>query len=364
MTDAGGRAVPGKSVNVEATLTGTTTGRALAFCDPGTGPNNSAAGGDDTQVANNPPGTTTTAVGETGNTDSNGQATFGIRSNQPGTASVLAFSDINNNNTFDAASEPSDTSTKTFTAGGAAGNAAQDAVAINGLTVTPPSQTAAVGDNVVYTVTAKNGSGDTTPNVVINYTRTGANAATGTLSPTDNFGNATMSYTATNPGTDTINFWVNQTTAPNTPGADATEPKATATTTIPAAPVGNTLNLTCAGTPNPANPGSDDDCIEPVTHKSETFTALVTKAGIPQAGVPVRFTISNTVPPGLPSAGDLQHDHGRGRQGRLHPDGRERRERHQGHGRRLHPGPDREREPRVQHRHRIGDLPERRPRRP
>ncbi|MCU1587421.1 MAG: hypothetical protein JWN31_914, partial [Frankiales bacterium] len=299
-----GNGVPGQVVNLEATLTGTTTGRTLGFCNPGTtNPTSTDAGGDDTTPANNPPnagkvGTTTTALG-TVTTNQNGDATFGIRSDQPGGATVRAYVDKNSNGTFDAATEPSDTSTKTFTAGGATGNAAQDAVAANGLTVSPPSQTAAVGDHVIYTVTARNGSGDTTPNVVINYKITGANPSTGALAATNNSGAATLDYVATNSGTDTVTFWVNQTTAaPATPNADAGEPTATATTTIPGPPSGNTINLTCVGTI--ANtPGSDDDCVEPLTHKSETFTATVTKGGIAQAGIPVRFTISNTTNPGL-----------------------------------------------------------------
>ena len=293
-TPAGG--VPSQQVRLEATLTGDATGRSLSFCEDPADPNDTNAGGDTTLPANNPPGTTAQALG-TVTTDSTGKATFGIRSNQPGGATVRAYVDKNANSTFDAATEPSDISTKTFTAGGgdAPNNAAQDAVAPNGLTVSPPSQTAAVNDNVVYTVTARNASGDTTPNVIINYKITGANPNAGaTLSPTNNSGVATLSYTATNPGTDTITFWVNQTTAaPATPDANAGEPTATATTTIPGPPSGNTIDLTCTGTS--ANTTAED-CVQPLTHKSETFTALVTKGGVAQAGIPVRFSFSSTAP--------------------------------------------------------------------
>jgi uncharacterized protein (DUF2141 family) len=122
VTDAGGRARPGQAVKLEATLTGTVTGRTLTYCDPGTtNPTSTNAGGGSVSGASTP------ALG-TVTTDSTGKATFGIRSDQPGTASVRAYVDANANNTFDAG-EPSDVSTKTFTAGGAAGNSAQDAVA-------------------------------------------------------------------------------------------------------------------------------------------------------------------------------------------------------------------------------------------
>lgn len=295
VTDSGGRAVKGQAVNVEATLTGTTAGRTLSLCDPGTtNPTSSAAGGDDTTAG---PGSPTQAFGVTTPTDGNGKATFGIRSNQPGTASVRAFVDKNANNAFDAATEPGDVSNKTFTAGGAAGNAAQDAV--TSLVVNPTSQSAVVTDNVSYTVTASNANGDTTPNVVVNYTITGANPSSGVLPATNNSGVTTLTYAANNAGTDNLTFWVNQTTAaPATPGPDGSEPKANATTTVAAAPSGNTVDLTCAGTF--ANT-SAEDCVEPLTLKGEVFTAKVTKGGVAQPGILVRFTATNTTAPGSPT---------------------------------------------------------------
>ena len=291
VTDSGGRPRPGQAVRLEATLTGATAGRTLSFCNPATtNPTSTNAGGDDTTAGLGSP---TQAFG-TVTTDSTGRASFGIRSDQPGTASVRAYVDSNANTAFDAG-EPSDLSTKTFTAGGAGGNAAQDAVST--ITVNPPSQNAAVGDSISYVVTARNAAGDTTPNVVISYTRTGANPGSGNLAATDNGGAATLTYTTANPGTDNLSFWVNQSTAnPNTGGADASEPKATATTTTAAAPSGNTIDLTCTGTS--ANT-SAEDCVEPLTHKSEVFTALVTKGGIAQQGILVRFTATNTAVPGL-----------------------------------------------------------------
>jgi protocatechuate 3,4-dioxygenase beta subunit len=290
VTDAGGNGVPGQDVEVVANLTGTPTGRVLALCDPGTtNPTSTDAGGDDTTT-----GSATQATG-TVTTANSGKATFGVLSNQVGTASVRTYVDANNSGAFEG-SDPSDVSTMTFTAGGPGGNATQDAVA--SLTVTPPSQTAAVGDQVKYIVTAKNASGDTVPNVLINYTITGANPKASTVLPsTSNTGTTQLTYTAANAGTDTITFWVNQTTStPTTAGKDTNEPSATATTTIPTAPTGYAIDVTCAGT---VADTSAEDCVEPLTHKSEVFTALVTKSGVPAAGVPVRFTATNSGNPGL-----------------------------------------------------------------
>ncbi|MCW2544792.1 MAG: putative adhesin [Frankiales bacterium] len=292
VTDAGGRTVPAQTLKLEATLTGTLGSRTLSFCNPATtNPTSTNGGGDDTTAG---PGAPTQAQG-TAVTDSTGRASFGIRSDQPGTATVRAYVDANSNNTFDG-TDPGDVSNKTFTAGGT-GTTAADAV--TSLTVAPTSQTAAVGDAVKYVVTAKNSNADTTPNVLIQYAITGANPSTGTLAATDNGGAATLTYTAANAGTDTVKFWVNQTTAvPNTAGADASEPQATATTTIPVAPTGYTIDLTCAGT---SFNTTAEDCVEPLTHKSEVFTAKVTKGGIAQANIPVRFTVVNTTAPGNPT---------------------------------------------------------------
>lgn len=60
------------------------------------------------------PGCDGTISAEVGVTDVNGQITFGMRSDDPGHYSVLVYHDHNDNDTKDT-TEPSDTSTKTFT---------------------------------------------------------------------------------------------------------------------------------------------------------------------------------------------------------------------------------------------------------
>jgi len=295
VTDQGGRTVPNQAVKINANLTGNpTTGRTLTLCDPGTtNPTSTNAGGGATSTEAAPATGTVT-------TDSTGKATFGIESDQPGTATVQAYVDNNGTAGFQAG-EPTDTSTKTFTAGGGAGSqAANDAV-----TSLTPSQTtvnsfAGQPNPVQVTITAKNSNGDTVPNAVILAQVTGTNAgATVTCTTTNNSGVATCSYTpAANKGagTDTITFWVNQTQG-GTSGPDANEPKTTVTNTIAAAPSGNTINLTCTGTSANAN---DHACVDPTTDSTEVFTALVSKGvdannkPIGVAGIRVDFTVTST----------------------------------------------------------------------
>jgi hypothetical protein len=301
VTDAGGRAVPSQAVKLEATLTGTATGRTLSYCDPvTTNPTSTNAGGGSVTGVTTPAlGTVTT---DPASSASAGKAAFGITSDQPGTASLRAYVDTNANSTFDAG-EPADTSTQTFTAGGSTtGNAAQDAVAT--LAVAPTSQSVIAGDPVSYTITAKNSAGDVVKNAVINRTVTGANpSASAALAATGNNGQTTFGYTATNTGTDTITFWVNQTSGA-TAGADASEPKVTATTTVSAAPSGYTIDLSCK---DASTFGSTSSCVQPLSSKSEVFTAFVSKGfdgsgnPLPSPGILVRFTASNTTAPGTPT---------------------------------------------------------------
>jgi hypothetical protein len=306
VTDAGGRVVPSQQVRLISTLTGTVGSRTLVFCNPGTtNPTSTDAGFTSAPAA----GTANSSQSGTGTvtTDPNGKATFGIRSDQPGGATVQAYIDNNtspaaNLGTFQAG-EPTDTSTKTFTAGGAAGNAAQDAVAT--LSVSPATQSSVAGEAtaVHYTVTAKNSAGDTVPNVIVSAAIiSGPNAgATVTCSPatTNNSGTTDCSYTPTaaaGAGTDTIRFFVNQSTGA-TGGFDPNEPTVTATNTISAAPSGNAITLTCAD--STAVGATTTACKQPVSTNTEVFTAFVSKGtntdGSPKgaAGILVRFTVTS-----------------------------------------------------------------------
>lgn len=309
ITDAGGRVVPNQLVELEASMTGTLTGRSLSFCDPQTtNPTSSDAYGDTTSSAD-------PAFGEvqTDAAPSLGKATFGIRSDQPGGASIRAYVDSNDNGDFNAG-EPTDVSTKTFTAGGGdTGNAAQDAVA--SLTVTPTATNSVVPETVNFTVTTKNSAGDPTPNVTVSGVVSGPNAAAVvSCAPgkTNNSGQTVCSYTTAVAGTDTITFFVNQTCG--TLGTlESCEPRVTATNAVAATPVGNTIDLTCVGnfaggTASPVPVGEEDKtareetCKDPTTDNNEVFNAFVSKGldtnGKPlgQAGILVRFTVTSASP--------------------------------------------------------------------
>jgi len=198
-------------------------------------------------------------------TDANGRVTFGIVSNTAtgNAATVRAFYEVdgspNNNNRFDAG-EFTDTSTATFTAGGAPNsNANQDAAR--------DVEVVAAGEPASSTSTATITNNNDTDSVVEGETRTyrvfvgsdndsrlagvtvsfnidsniaSADRGTGVFGVTDNNGIATGTITfpartensGSTESTDNVTFFVNQTDPGSTPNRDLTEPQDTLTVTV------------------------------------------------------------------------------------------------------------------------------------
>ena len=222
-----------------------------------------------------------------------GQITFGVSADTPGVINVRAFSDTDVDNVFDAG-EPTDTSVKTFVAGGTE--------AITLLDATPETATNFVGQAHTITVNLTNAAGDTiagvTPTIDITA---GPNAGVAPVcTPSDQAGVSSCVYTGTVAGTDTIIVFVNQ-LAGATAGPDANEPQDQVTKTYVAAPAGLQVALTCQGTS--ANVATDL-CINPTDDPTDVFTATVTADDGPDAGtardpapgVLVNFAVAATTP--------------------------------------------------------------------
>jgi adhesin/invasin len=282
-----------------------------------------------------------TTARQTGQTDTNGNYVFGIRSNAPGGANIRAFI---GSGSFQAG-QINRTATATFTAGGnntsdnqSGGNAAQDAVK----TITEVPQSANANPVVAgtsadpnttqfVTVQLKNTAGDPVSGVTVNavFSSNSANAfqpasgntasqpaaaitcvsggtttnsqsgvttagaavtadnGTQGASVSNNNGFVTCHYTAARAGSDTITVFVNQTTG-STAGPDNGEPQLTVTRTTAAAP-----NRTVSEARNidlkPEGP------IDTTSGTARVFTATVTDAtGKPVEGVTVTFSIQGT----------------------------------------------------------------------
>ncbi|MCW2667190.1 MAG: hypothetical protein JWN57_2152 [Frankiales bacterium] len=182
------------------------------------------------------------------------QVTFGVFDTQAENVAIRGFLDNGagvpanaNNGRFDAG-EPNDTATATFTAGGAAQNAANDAV--RNITEQPltgdDANPVVAGGNQMVDVILRNQAGDAVANAVPSFrvNTGGANSAgttgntaapSGTCSASNNAGVSRCVVPVANPGTDTITIFVNQTTGA-TAGPDAGEPQLTVTRTTAQAP--------------------------------------------------------------------------------------------------------------------------------
>jgi hypothetical protein len=247
--DATGTVVPGATITVTITDSSTSSTRDVNFCtlpttngttvyqpqtgnvvsDQGPQP---TGGGRDTAVFT---------------ADANGVATFGVTATSPGAVGVLAFYDVNGDKAF-SAGEPNASDTANFTQGGPAGsNTNQDAATT--VSVTPVTDNAVVGETRNFVVHVTNGSGDALNGVIVSYASTPPGVGQGqtygptTCGSTDNNGDAICKIAFNTVGTDNLTFYVNQTQTGGTPGPDASEPKATATETVTAAPTGRTVTL-------------------------------------------------------------------------------------------------------------------------
>lgn len=225
-------------------------------------------------------------------TNNAGQFTFGVNADTPGVIDVRAYSDTNTSNAFDAG-EPTDTSVKTFVAGGSE--------AVTTLVAAPKTDTNFTGEVHVITATLTNASGDAIAGVTPSFDVTaGPNAAAvakTACTASNQSGVSTCSYTGgTTAGTDTIVVWVDK-AAGATAGPDANEPQDTVQKTWVASPTGLAIVLSCVGTSANTN---TKNCINPIDDNNEVFTAKVTNAtsGAVAPGILVRFTL-----PGLPTTG-------------------------------------------------------------
>ncbi len=144
-------------------------------------------------------------------TITNGNATLTYHATHAGTDTITAFLDLNRNNIPDAG-EPSDTATVDVSA--------------SSLSLAPSVQTVAV--NTTATLTASLSTTNVAVNgVTIRYSVTGRNSTSGTAT-TDSNGKASISYTGTNAGTDTISAYADMN---NNGTQDSGEPTASATIT-------------------------------------------------------------------------------------------------------------------------------------
>ena len=229
----------------------------------------------------------------TGTTDANGQLTFYVSNDtiqREGTVTVLAWcEDVGlcqnaNDDEVPQGNEPQAQATKTWTPGG--GDAVEN---VNAL---PDTDTNPEGSIHQFTVTLTNQGGQPVPGVTPIFRITGgpntnmAGQPVACGGPTDNAGTTTCQYTdstATLPGTDTIEVWVDQSAASGGGTAnvrDAGEPRDTITKTWAPPPNNIRLDVRCESSPNGAFLGDTDtgvgnslDCFNPLTEQNEVFQA-------------------------------------------------------------------------------------------
>ncbi|MFN2587486.1 MAG: Ig-like domain-containing protein [Actinomycetota bacterium] len=329
ITDANGNPVVGQIVDVQQSLQGAGNEpgetRELSFCDPPAGPNPTTPGGPTqfTDVQNNPtgtgqPGAQTTVHAEVGPTNNQGQVTFGITINdvpqgQTATVNVRSWIDTapgGDNDVFNAG-EPTDTSVKTWTPGGAG--------SVTALNAEPETATNPIGTSHQVTVQLTPALPGVTPNSIIANNAQGRQAgdvanpnagnspnATGgatfnayNCTPSNNQGVSTCTFADPGQpgptGTDTIVFYVNQ-AGGGTPGPDASEPQDAVQKTWTPGPQGLNLDVQCAGmgTNDDQDVGEQGgnepgagipDCTNPLSDSDEVFTAIVTNPNQNNVGV-------------------------------------------------------------------------------
>src|SRR5205823_4567469 len=196
-------------------------------------------------------------------TDSSGQASSCYTGTATGTDTINAFADTNSNGVKDTG-EPSDTATKTWTAGAPAT-----------LALSPKTDTNTAGSQHCVTATVKDSFANPTPGITVDFSVSGANAPADASAPTDSSGQASSCYTGTATGTDTISAFADT----NRNGVkDAGEPSDTATKLWTAgAPA--TLTLT---------PSSDTNTVG----AEHCVTATVVDSfHNPTPGITVRFAV-------------------------------------------------------------------------
>ena len=246
------------------------------------------------------PGVPTSA--EFTDTDDDGSVTFGVISNtSPATAStgvvdVTAFVEedgTGSDNNVPNAGEPADTSTVTFTAGGA--------IAAGTVDAEPETGVGVEGNDYEIAVTVTDVNGKPLPGVMPVYDVTAGPDASAygpnstCDAATNQSGQTTCTVTnTTGAGTDTVLVYVNKPAADGTEATtdpDANDPSDSVSVTFQAAqPTLSTVRLDCVTNPT-ATDGSA--CELPTSNKTQTYTALVrNSAGTPSAGAAVTFGLA------------------------------------------------------------------------
>jgi len=245
-------------------------------------------------------------------TDANGQITFGILSTDTGTFSVTAYFDADNDDQVDA-NEFQDTSTKTFTAGGAQAARTVSCVPDNDsnpegtthtflCTVSGEGGAALANVGLSFDVTQGPNNEEIGPTPCQGGTFGTAPNQTVTGGTTNQQGQIVCSYTDTGnntanslPGTDTIVAFVNQqsTTGGATgPGLDPGEPSDQITKTWfgPANNIQCVPDQTGQGAGQTTQPGGVTTVTCTVTDASNTGTGTGTTTGNPVPGITISFT--------------------------------------------------------------------------
>ncbi len=144
-------------------------------------------------------------------TNASGNATISYAGTHSGTDTVSAYADLNNNSSHDS-NEPSASATVYWT------------ISNGSLTLSPSSQAATPGSNVSLTAQLT-APGSNVNGVTIRYTVSGQNSRSGSVT-TNASGNATITYTGSVYGTDTVRAYAdfdnNGSQGTGEPGASAT----------------------------------------------------------------------------------------------------------------------------------------------
>jgi hypothetical protein len=183
-------------------------------------------------------------------TNSSGQCTFGVQSNEAGTMNITVFFETDGDNAQEAG-EPFDTATKTWTGGGAS--------AARNISCTPATDTNPEGSRHEFQCTVTDASGNALPGLTVQFDVTAgpnaeeqgvqtcptttnqqgstpvanepAGSETGTGTDECAYTDAGPNVATSPPGTDTITAFINQGQQPGQPapttGPDAGEPQTT-----------------------------------------------------------------------------------------------------------------------------------------
>lgn len=239
-----------------------------------------------------------------------GQATIGVGSSVAGSVTVTAGAND--------ATHTAGTAALTVSAGNAdaSGSIANNDVA-TAVTLQTPTTTSFTTKDVTEKVKVTNAAGDALGGVSVEGKVTSGPSATAAVegSTTDQFGMATLSYTAAaTAGTDNVQVWINQDTHnPNTAGFDAGEPQATGTVSLVASlthvsftsTAAQTLQLTQktasvtftlkSGTPQVATPNMTLDLALDTTSVTKGVT-LSASTGVTDASGQVTVTVTEPDP--------------------------------------------------------------------